>query len=319
MDTILENAISSIQIGVEDYQSKDSRRILSAVRNISSGVLLLFKEKLRELSPKDSDEVLIRQKIKPIKDNESVVFIGSGKKTVDVQQIKERFSGLGVDIDWTRVDKIIKVRNDIEHYCTNEPTGRLKELVANSFLIIRSFLAKELGLEPVETLGRPTWDVLLEITEVYEQEKHDCRQKMDAVKWISKSLSFAIEELRCPKCHSELIKPIDVDTDDPVWSKCHCSSCGDNFSLNEKIIESVIAEYYFGDMYIAHSQGGEFPYTQCHECGFETYIYEEDVCVICLCSMDYKECTICGAALNTDEQYFRGVCAYHHHIATKVD
>ena len=80
MDTILNNAVQSIQIGVEDYKSSDPRRVLSATRNITAGVLLLFKEKLRQLSPPDSDEVLIKQRIQPEFDaNGGVVFIGDGK------------------------------------------------------------------------------------------------------------------------------------------------------------------------------------------------------------------------------------------------
>jgi hypothetical protein len=61
MHTILENAVQSLQIGIEDYQSTDQRRTLSAVRNITAGVLLLFKEKLRQLSPPNSNDVLIKQ------------------------------------------------------------------------------------------------------------------------------------------------------------------------------------------------------------------------------------------------------------------
>lgn len=44
MNALLKNAVSSIQIGIEDYQSKDERRLLSSIRNITSGMLLLFKE-----------------------------------------------------------------------------------------------------------------------------------------------------------------------------------------------------------------------------------------------------------------------------------
>lgn len=319
MDTILKNAISSIQIGIEDYQSDDSRRVLSAVRNISSGVLLLFKEKLRRLSPPDSNEVLIKQKIKPTISDGSVNFIGSGKKTVDVQQIKERFAGLDIDIDWGRVEKITKVRNDIEHYCTNESAGRLKELIADSFVIISSFLVSELELEPIEVLGENTWEVLLSTAEVYEKEKSDCQSQMSEVDWETDSLSLAIEKLRCPSCGSELIKPVDKNTDDPVWSNCFCSSCGGEFSLNDSIIEDVISEYYFSDMYLSFTDGGDPPYTNCHECGNETFIYEEDVCVVCLAGRSHKECLICGASLDTSEQEFGGLCGYHHHIANKDD
>jgi hypothetical protein len=42
MNKLLENAIISIQIGIDDYFSNDSRRIISCVRNLYSGILLLF-------------------------------------------------------------------------------------------------------------------------------------------------------------------------------------------------------------------------------------------------------------------------------------
>ena len=320
MDTILENAISSIQIGIEDYQSDDLRRALSAVRNISSGVLLLFKEKLRRLSPLESDEILIKQKIKPMKSDNGVDFVGSGTKTIGVQQIKERFGGLGIDIEWWgRVEKITQVRNDIEHYCTNKSAGRLKELITDSFVIISSFLDSELNLTPIEALGEDTWEVLLSTAEVYEQEKSDCQSQMSEVDWKTDSLSLAIKELRCPSCHSELVKPVDKNTDDILWPVCFCSSCGKEFYLNESLIEDVISEYYFSDMYFSLTDGGDPPYTHCHECGNETFIYEEDVCVVCLSGRNHKECLICGAGLDTSEQDFGGLCGYHHHVATKDD
>jgi len=49
--TILDNAVQSIQIGIEDYRSSDPRRLLSAIRNVQAGILLLCKEQLRRLSP----------------------------------------------------------------------------------------------------------------------------------------------------------------------------------------------------------------------------------------------------------------------------
>lgn len=132
MNTILENAVQSIQIGIEDYNSTDNRRVLSAIRNIVSGILLLFKEKLRELSPPDSNEVLIKRKVVPIIDkNGNVKYKGIGKKTVSTFEISERFETLGIEFDIKRLKRIIETRNDIEHYCTNEPQARLKELLTN--------------------------------------------------------------------------------------------------------------------------------------------------------------------------------------------
>ena len=43
--SIIQNAIDSIQIGVEDFESDDDRRSVSAVRNIAAGILLLYRRK----------------------------------------------------------------------------------------------------------------------------------------------------------------------------------------------------------------------------------------------------------------------------------
>ena len=42
MSPILANAVTSIQLGIEDYQSLRRHRALSALRNVSAGILLLF-------------------------------------------------------------------------------------------------------------------------------------------------------------------------------------------------------------------------------------------------------------------------------------
>jgi len=62
---LLENAVASIEMGVEDYQSLDERRVLSSLRNLYAGTLLLLKEMLSRESPDDS-EILLYPKIIPI-------------------------------------------------------------------------------------------------------------------------------------------------------------------------------------------------------------------------------------------------------------
>jgi hypothetical protein len=75
--SIIENAIDSIQIGIEDYKSTDDRRSISAVRNILAGILLLYKEKLCQLSPEGNKELLKKQNIRPIQNDEGeMIFEG---------------------------------------------------------------------------------------------------------------------------------------------------------------------------------------------------------------------------------------------------
>lgn len=319
MNTILANAVQSIQIGVEDYQSSDPRRVLSAIRNITAGILLLFKERLRELSPPDSDEVLIKQRIQPEFDaNGKVVFKGEGKKTVDVQQIEERFSSLSIETDWRLFKKIVGIRNDIEHYCTTESTDRLKELIADSFIIIRNFVSSQLRYEPVDLLGEQIWGVLLDVAEVYQRELDECQEAVGLIEWNSDAMSEMAEHLRCTQCHSALIKPIDPDAESNYSLEFSCSSCGHVSGIDE-MTEAALSETFDYEIYSAMKDGADSPIGTCPDCGREAFVLAEDLCAACGGSLSYHECGVCGEALGPDDQYFDGLCSYHHWQATKDD
>lgn len=319
MNTILANAVQSIQIGIEDFQSTDPRRVLSAIRNITAGILLLFKEKLRELSPSDSDEVLIKQRVQPEFDtNGNVVFRGDGRKTVDVQQIEERFSSLNIETDWKRFKKVVAIRNDIEHYCTTESTDRLKELVADSFIIIRNFVSSQLEYEPVSLLGEETWNVLLDVAEVYQRELDECSEAIDQIDWGSDAMSDMARHLRCPKCHSALVKPIDPETEPSYSIEFSCSSCGHVTSVDE-MAEDALSDCFAGAIYSAMKDAEPSPIGTCPECGRESFILQEDMCAACGESLSYYECAVCGEALGPDDQDGGGLCSYHHYQAMKDD
>jgi hypothetical protein len=92
---LLENAVHSIQVGVEDYGIGSSSRLLSAARNVHAGILLLFKEALHRLSPLNSNDSLIMSNTIPTKDAcGNIVFVGRGKITVKTTEIRERFKSL---------------------------------------------------------------------------------------------------------------------------------------------------------------------------------------------------------------------------------
>lgn len=319
MNTILDNAVQSIQIGVEDFQSADQRRVLSAIRNITAGILLLFKEKLRELSPADSDEVLIKQKLQPEFDaNGNVVFKGNGRKTVDVPQIEERFLSLHVDTDWKRFKKVVAIRNDIEHYCTNESNDRLKELVADSFIIVRNFVSSQLGYEPVTLLGEETWNVLLDTAEVYQRELDECLKAIGEIEWESDAMSEMAAYLRCPKCHSALVKPMGIETESIYLTEFSCSSCGHDTSVSE-MAESALAECFAGELYLAAKDAEPGPIGTCPECDREAFILQEDLCAACGESLSFYECVICGDSLGPEDQDGGGLCNYHQYQAGKDD
>ena len=148
--TLLDNAVTSIHLALEDFSSTQNGRMISAIRNLHAGILLLYKEKLRRLSPPGTNEVLVKQKVVLQKTGSGgLISVGSGKKTVDVFQIQERFTSLGIQTDWKRFEKINTVRNDIEHYFTTVNRGAMEGAISDTFLIIRDFIHTELDRKSV--------------------------------------------------------------------------------------------------------------------------------------------------------------------------
>ncbi len=318
MDSILKNAVQSIQIGVEDFQSPDPRRALSATRNITAGVLLLFKEKLRMMSPKDSDEALIKQNLIPKLDSSGVVvFKGEGKKTVDVQQLKDRFKSLDIVVDWSTFDKISKIRNNIEHYLVTESPNVIKELVADSFLIIRDFVTKELGQQPVDLLGVPTWNTLLDTSAVLETQRAECKAAMAEIAWDSELMEGVASEFTCRTCESSLLKPADPDAPRNELS-FRCTACGGQFERVD-MLEKGLGDYFAYDIYIAATDGGDSPVETCWECGRATYVLKEKMCIACDATSKHEKCEVCGAGIGPDEQEFNGLCGYHQDQLLKGD
>ena len=150
MNKLLENAIVSIKLGVDDYFSTDPNRILSCVRNMFSGLLLLFKSKLLDLSPPNSNEVLIKKNIIPIIENGNIVFKGSGNITIGIDEIKKRFQELKINTNWSIIERIRKERNNIEHYYVNTDNSILRRLIVDIFHVTNDFMRNELKEEPKE-------------------------------------------------------------------------------------------------------------------------------------------------------------------------
>ena len=318
---ILKNAVETIQIGLEDYKSTDPRRSLSAIRNISSGTLLLFKEKLRQLSPADSDEVLIKKDVLPSFDQESgaISFSGKGNKTVDVFQIKERFKSLGIKVDWGTFDQVINLRNTIEHYYTESTVYVINEIIAKSFLIIRDFCNEHLEEVPVELFGQEAWDIFLDVEEIYQKEKELCMESLMLIDWTYDVLKEDIEEIRCPECMSDLVMANGAFK--YVAGKSMPLLC--KRGLHEFDFEDVIEEYIKDALKGANTMdfqdGGDGVNTECPECSKETYIYEEDCCVACGFHQEDKKCAVCGNELSLEEASEGGLCSYHRWSSEKDD
>lgn len=297
--SILKNAIDSIVIGVEDYQMTDERRLLSATRNIFAGILLLFKHKLSEMSPVDSDEVLIKQQVLPIlHPTQGIVWEGKGKKTVDVAQIRERCTSLEISIDWNRIEKINKYRNNIEHYYSTESSDAIKALISDCFIIIRDFISTYLEEDPKELLGAETWNILVSINEVYIAEKQECIEKLALLDWFNEEAFKAVCEYSCDNCSSDLITVNDFD-------HIICKSCEKKYAYEDIIVQAINDKHGY-----YRPQDGEDPnIAECPFCQNESYLMLEGQCMVCGEKLEHS-CDRCGADIGVSEINDTALCGY---------
>lgn len=316
--SVYNNAIASIQIGIEDFESDDERRLLSAVRNVYAGVLLLGKAVLLHISPPEIGDVLIRERIGPKRNPDgSISFVGKFKKTIDREDIVGRLKELGIEIDGKRLSRIADVRNEIEHHFPSKPAGVVKEAIADSFMIIRDLLAVHLNQEPVAALGAKCWGVLLENHDVIEKEQQACKKTLGAINWGSQSLADAIDDFRCPDCGSSLIKQVDSENDEKVCADFVCSACGEQISA-ELLIGDAIGKHFEWEYYVAMTDGGDPPVTTCPSCEADAYILAEGKCACCDFSIGDAECAVCGNPLSVDDYAHCGnLCSYHAWVASK--
>jgi hypothetical protein len=315
---LLTNAIESIRAGVEDYEQGSHGRLLAAVRSIHAGILLLYKEALRRASPAGSNEALLKAKVVPRRNAQgNVEFVGEGKKTVDVQQIRERFAALGIVTDWTRFDRITRVRNEVEHYFTKADKKVLESVVSNAFVIVRNFITTELKQDPLELLGDETWQVMLEVSEVYEAERAECEKLLVAVDWESDALAQGVVDLTCPACSGSLLRP-DGDfksyRDDMVL---RCRTCGETLDARE-FVPPAVASTLGGEKYLTLKDGGEIPYTNCPECGAEAYVMDEGRCALCGEAAEHT-CARCGMGIPAEELLCSPYCGWCAHMMAKDD
>lgn len=315
--SILKNAIDSIALGLEDYETskEDERRIVSCTRNIYAGILLLFKHKLSSLSAENTDEALIKERVNPKIIDNKILWVGKGKKTVDYQSIKDRFDSLGIAVDWGRIDKINNYRNNVEHYFSNLEHRAIQGLISNSFIIIRDFVSEQLNQDPKELLGSDSWLTLVDVHEVYEKEKQACTDLIEAVNFYSDTIQEAFVSYSCKECGSDLIYPKEPNTD-ASENGFICKSCDAEFSY-EEIVSPAVINHFEADAYIAMTDGGDSPIADCPFCG-GAYIYEEKICAECGESASH-ECDMCGSEIPPEELSEDDLCGYCAHQISKDD
>jgi len=210
--------------------------MLSAARNYYAGLLLLAKECLVRAAPEAKAIEVIGTNFKPVSDGAGgVVFKPEGDKTVDLQQIQQRFKDFG--LPWPKVDikKLQRLRNDLEHHHLKEPVSALSEAIASSFPMIVDFLVI-LGEEPQEHLGQ-VWTTILEQKEAFEKVQQSCLNGLEMVDWPAAVSDM--DRMSCPNCGSSLIGQADPENKDHQHVVGKCYQCGKEIDF-EKMVVMVV-------------------------------------------------------------------------------
>jgi len=298
--SLFENATHSIQIGVEDFLKNDDRRILSAVRNVHAGCLLLCKEKLRRLSP--HDELLLAQRFEPQPNNSGgVSIVAIGRSTVALDDIKKRFRAFGVALEWKRFEEIAEIRHYMEHSYFRGARDRARQAVADALVLIRTLLVDVLHEDPLKTLGPECWNALLENADLFEAELLACRATLDSVDWDTEAAVRALPDLACPACRSSLPRQKRPSNSKQSEIEFVCSACGKEHELGP-VLTRAFEETFGWEAHVAVKDGGDVPISTCPECGEETYVLEEGRCAACDFAVPEDAiCAVCGDRLTAED------------------
>lgn len=316
MNSLLDNAIQSLHLGIEDYQANDPRRTISAVRNFYAGVLLLGKEVLIRRAPNADPKDVLSMRYRPKLDSAGGIRIEGEGKTIDFDTLGKRLGEFGVHIDRKDLHGLNNVRNDVEHYFTKDSTTVVRTHIAKAFPIV-SALFRHARLEPQKLLGE-AWQFLLSIQAVYEQESKECRQTFTQIHWIADVL--ADKEIRCPHCESDLVAQSDPENRDQEQMECRCKACGRDV-LPEQAVEATLQAHYAWEAHVAVKDGGDSPLDVCPECGTEAYLltYEHTGCA--WCGEKLGDCVLCAEPLTPQNAQWDNTrwCSHCAYVMSKDD
>lgn len=326
INRLKENAILSIQLGIEDFEVCQKKvaeggkpaRALSAIRNLFSGVLLLFKYRIALSVPEDKKEQRAQliynppREILPYIDEDSnVEWKPKGEfktTTIDVYNIQSRFETLKIRTDWKVIEKLQQCRNHLEHLHPINSLGEIADFVAELFPILRDFIQDELNEDPRELL-QDSWEILLKQHGFFEDTRRKCVEMWQKLEDLPERVSDLLDECRCVKCGSVLLSPSEqhiFDKEDVESLYYHCLNCSSENMFKPLLEEKLNKIFSLHDKESLHNPP---EVAHCLVCGNDFFVREDDICYWCGEERQYQECEWCGKDLDVDEQDNDGSCS----------
>jgi hypothetical protein len=317
MSDLFENAINSIKLGIEDYQSNDDRRPVSAVRNFYAGVLLLGKQCLVDAAPNADPMEILASNYIPIPDGDGGVdYEVKGHSTIDLGELRGRFKKF--DLQWPggNIDALQRIRNGFEHYHSSEPRALIQQAIAGCFPLVEGFF-HILGCDPAEELGE-AWHVMLDEESFFSKKKADCNASFSKIFWGYELTLDA--QMYCDECSSYLIYQQDKENTSPSSIVGMCLACGENYTA-ERTVAKIVQAIFGGNDYVTIKDGGDPIIHDCPECCQPNYVMngETNICYFCEKSVD-GECARCGIDLSVMNFSYDhdSLCDYCAHMSDKI-
>jgi hypothetical protein len=272
-----------------------------------------LKEKLRRESPPGSNDALIYERVEFQRRPKTIAFVGKGTKTVDVEQIKERFKSLGLSLDEARLDQLRRIRNDIEHHSSKHGHAKVQEAIAQTFVLVARVLEDHLGLKPHEEFGDGVWQTMLDEAETFKAVEDRCRASLRALRDVPDAAGEALDYLECSECGSSLLEAAPGAS--YFETTFTCRACGTETDVFAAI-PLALSALHAGEAYDLVKDGGEPSIGTCPVCS--SFHIDDDICLACGESRQHTECDRCGADLGLDEQE-TGMCSWCDHMTSKDD
>ncbi len=312
--SLFKNAIDLIECGIEDYRlgEKNQIRYKTALRNLYSGLLLIFKEKLHSI-----DNNLIYQRLEPsLNEDNKITWQRTGNQTLNTQQIQSRFKSLDINFlkPNSQSDKdfkqIKRVRNDIEHKYTELQSDKIVELIFRIFELIGDFMESELKLNIEDQISEDAYETIRGVQKEYKAQLERCKRSWQHLDTESEKIKNT--ELYCPNCSSNLIE---FDKQ----SNCACRFCNEKLD-RENFLEKFIEKHFYWEHYYSVKEGGEEPVGSCPNCGKDTFIVDEKKCAVCGLYLEDLTCQYCGDEMPVCELGGdNGYCSYCNQVRMKDD
>ncbi|GAA0426905.1 hypothetical protein GCM10008969_58070 [Pseudomonas veronii subsp. inensis] len=318
---LLSNAVSSIQLGVEDFQNSlgltgNPLRALSAARNLYAGALLLFKYRIASFAKNSEQaaELIFETKTTlPKLNDKNEIHWQPNKpnpnKTIDVNTIKDRFESLQISTNWKSIDTLKRCRNALEHLHPEHSTGEITNFLANLFPLLQDFIRNELNEKPLDLLGE-AWEVMLKYHEFHASNITESRNK-----WLKAGFPETALELlgtaQCECCGSLLLEPHEEDIERalPIGTtefRYSCIACHYDSSITE-LIES---EFSLANNYSFNYTDGSYctADSECGSCAFHLFSRDEGFCIWCGHTETIPVCSECNTTLRDYEAEHGRLC-----------